>query len=894
MKKDRLKDLAKDTTDKHKLHVHVSSSKKVTPKVTKESHVAKTQSTSPGDKARKATNKAASPAKIEDKKETNDPQKNEETSKSDSSDSKQSRSSTVKQSNAKAQDQSVNALSRDIDKTDLTQFSDKTSSSKEGAVAKKATGNAVVLNETISPITKKETAPTPPSHLNEEGGKKETKAPKKPEAPAKKSTDRTKGNKKSEGIAKQRQSNRFADHAKAYMKTQAVRVTGIDDTELGDIRQVASSTRNSLRVAKQAGKTGGRLAINAVKSPWWLKNKVTNGIQQMKRVFEVVRFFLSNPLMALKTMGLGVIASIIVALVVIVVVTVMSIFPSVSLKNDEKELTATWDFVSQLDAEATLTIRNSSEKELSVNESYAIREDVSIYSNIDSLIYFFDGLYGSYKLNAHQMSPTYFDGKSMKGEITNLHEALVTVTGTPEGESLVLTEPTEFFQKNKKTFGAVEEQLEALNELGQYMSLQELDSPFPKESVLNVSKRYGYHVSGQSLAHFKGITIDSVDNKKVYAPMAGEVLVSGNTITIKNKKKTLKLSNVSPVVTKGDEIKKGQFLGETVSDKGLTITYKKGRHDVNPGFYFPGIQYMQSTNFGFQSSGAGFNEALFRQLISTKCGAFSTKADKIIAEAKKAGVSPVIFAAIMIHESAWGKSTAIITHNNPSGQMTSAGLIHYKTLDEGIEATGRTLHNLIIERKLQTVEALGSVYCPVGALNDPTGLNKNWVPAIKQFMTQLGGEGSMSVLWSEGSASGRAGKMLQFGNELYQKGVIYSQGGQRGTMPYHDCSSFVTMAMKAAGVNIGIGSTETLYSVEGTLLQPISRSEVKVGDIFVWGTKGASGGNYGHTGIFLDNGGKTIIHCTPSVNQKGNVVKTPFEGYYGSANLAPVYFYRVK
>lgn len=64
-----------------------------------------------------------------------------------------------------------------------------------------------------------------------------------------------------------------------------------------------------------------------------------------------------------------------------------------------------------------------------------------------------------------------------------------------------------------------------------------------------------------------------------------------------------------------------------------------------------------------------------------KGNAFSTKADKIIAEAKKAGVSPVIFAAIMIHESAWGTSQAIREHNNPSGQMSSSGIIHYNSLD---------------------------------------------------------------------------------------------------------------------------------------------------------------------------------------------------------------------
>jgi len=32
------------------------------------------------------------------------------------------------------------------------------------------------------------------------------------------------------------------------------------------------------------------------------------------------------------------------------------------------------------------------------------------------------------------------------------------------------------------------------------------------------------------------------------------------------------------------------------------------------------------------------------------------------------------------------------------------------------------------------IEFLGSRYCPIGADNDPTGLNKNWVKNVKYFL----------------------------------------------------------------------------------------------------------------------------------------------------------------
>lgn len=175
---------------------------------------------------------------------------------------------------------------------------------------------------------------------------------------------------------------------------------------------------------------------------------------------------------------------------------------------------------------------------------------------------------------------------------------------------------------------------------------------------------------------------------------------------------------------------------------------------ITPLFLIPIFFLLLFGSAGLESTGTSsnisldFDEATFRKVISEKGNAFSGKADKIILESQKAGVHPVLFGAIMIHESAWGTSQAIREHNNPSGQMSSSGVIHFDTLDQGIEATGATLKNLVVERQLTTVEKLGSVYCPVGADNDPTGLNIHWVPTIKDMMKMLGGNENM-MLWGE-------------------------------------------------------------------------------------------------------------------------------------------------
>jgi hypothetical protein len=68
--------------------------------------------------------------------------------------------------------------------------------------------------------------------------------------------------------------------------------------------------------------------------------------------------------------------------------------------------------------------------------------------------------------------------------------------------------------------------------------------------------------------------------------------------------------------------------------------------------------------------------------------------------------------------------------NHPYGILT-----HYKT------TTPRQacLNTIIHARKdwngqCDFIEFLGSRYCPIGAKNDPTGLNKNWVRNVKYFL----------------------------------------------------------------------------------------------------------------------------------------------------------------
>ena len=93
----------------------------------------------------------------------------------------------------------------------------------------------------------------------------------------------------------------------------------------------------------------------------------------------------------------------------------------------------------------------------------------------------------------------------------------------------------------------------------------------------------------------------------------------------------------------------------------------------------------------------------------------------------------------------------------------------------------------------------------------------------------------------------------------------------------YDCSSAVYFALIAGGfLSAGkMGNTDTLFGdLESAGWQKTSSPQR--GDIFIWGTRGASSGAAGHTGIFVD--GSTIIHC----NFGGEGITT--DNYSGSHN----------
>lgn len=563
---------------------------------------------------------------------------------------------------------------------------------------------------------------------------------------------------------------------------------------------------------------------------------------------------------------------------VIVMVGIFSMVSSMVTQTDELELTKIWTYLTELDADKTLILQKHY---LGAQTSNRLTKPMkTIKSDIDEILSYLD----------IQVDELQIANQTFKSKLNLLHDQLWGLDLGSKNNQL----STQYLSQVIEWSEELKQRLNLKMEVGPYSHLVELQSPF-KETSIQINQRYGYYVKDQIKKCFNGIKLQAKENEDVFSPLAGKVIITNDAILIESYERQLRLTNVSPTVNHNSEVKAGEPIGRVIKENELTIEYSKKANIVNPSFYFPQVEYVENKSEMLDFQNQLFDEGRFRQTIVLHCHSFSSKADKIITEAKKNGLSPVIFAAIMIQESAWGTSKELIEKNNPAGLMSEDRLIHYPSLDEGIEATGRTLKNLIVERELTTLERLGSVYCPVGTENDPTGLNHYWVPAIKDLLVQLGGTTDMSLLWNSDSSFAR--QILVKAKSLYQTNVQYTQGSSRGSWPYYDCSSFVIWTMNELGFDIPFGNTETLYSLEGTVLKEITHNEIRSGDLFIWGEKGGSTGDYGHTGFFLDNEGQTILHCAPATKrgfgQQGDIVITPFDGYYGDLQVAPVYFYRI-
>ena len=132
-----------------------------------------------------------------------------------------------------------------------------------------------------------------------------------------------------------------------------------------------------------------------------------------------------------------------------------------------------------------------------------------------------------------------------------------------------------------------------------------------------------------------------------------------------------------------------------------------------------------------------FKPIQFIKLENTLAGKLTGTATHFINAGKKYDIDPNLLSAIAIHETGNGSSKAAHEKNNIAGMMGRNGLRSYDSVEESIFDMARNLRQNYLNQGKTTVAEIGAKYAPVGAANDPTGLNNHWTTGVSHQLNKL-------------------------------------------------------------------------------------------------------------------------------------------------------------
>ena len=69
--------------------------------------------------------------------------------------------------------------------------------------------------------------------------------------------------------------------------------------------------------------------------------------------------------------------------------------------------------------------------------------------------------------------------------------------------------------------------------------------------------------------------------------------------------------------------------------------------------------------------------------------------------------------------------------------MGKNGLRSYASVEDSIFDMARNLRQNYLNEGKDTIAKIGAKYAPVGAANDPTGLNNHWTQGVSNYYSKL-------------------------------------------------------------------------------------------------------------------------------------------------------------
>ena len=114
-----------------------------------------------------------------------------------------------------------------------------------------------------------------------------------------------------------------------------------------------------------------------------------------------------------------------------------------------------------------------------------------------------------------------------------------------------------------------------------------------------------------------------------------------------------------------------------------------------------------------------------------------------VAEGVAAGIDPRVLLAIAAHETSFETYAPARAIHNPFG--LGPGMV-FTSDAAAIARAARTLDAYYVQEGRIRIAAIGPKWAPIGAANDPTGLNRHWISGVSSHYAALGGDPGEPVL----------------------------------------------------------------------------------------------------------------------------------------------------
>lgn len=159
---------------------------------------------------------------------------------------------------------------------------------------------------------------------------------------------------------------------------------------------------------------------------------------------------------------------------------------------------------------------------------------------------------------------------------------------------------------------------------------------------------------------------------------------------------------------------------------------------INFNFTNPDFAQNQGADYGnYTQKATDLYQGSAEDLNKNLSGVLKGKGKKLLELQKKYGVSAALMAAIVNNESAYGTSNAAKNKNNVAGIMSASSnytkLATFASVDDCLESLAKNLKNNYINKGLITISQIHEKYCPIGASNDPKGMNQNWGRVVAEL-----------------------------------------------------------------------------------------------------------------------------------------------------------------